>query len=210
MIVSLNEIETTVLKAARGAGMAWGLAEEAAQAARWLAARRLDFEPLFVLLFETEAWRFDIRLDSRSLSPLAAGGCACPIRAGACLSDLDDMLPVRIERPLCPLLLAPFAARSNKSLELAWKGATLRFNAGGVASPPRQAPALHVASAEAAELRLAGAADASAALLTPREGGLAINVAAWSKLQNFEAKTYVPASLESQLRGAGAALSDND
>ncbi|NJO21709.1 MAG: DUF3726 domain-containing protein [Sphingomonadales bacterium] len=37
MIVSLNEIENLSLKACRGAGMSWGLAEEAAQAARWLA-----------------------------------------------------------------------------------------------------------------------------------------------------------------------------
>ena len=30
MIVSLNEIESLALKSARGAGMSWGLAEEAA------------------------------------------------------------------------------------------------------------------------------------------------------------------------------------
>ena len=34
MKISFHEIEMTILKAARGAGMEWGLAEEAAQAAR--------------------------------------------------------------------------------------------------------------------------------------------------------------------------------
>ena len=43
MIVSLNEIESLALKAARGAGMSWGLAEEAAVAASWLAARSLPW-----------------------------------------------------------------------------------------------------------------------------------------------------------------------
>ena len=47
MIVSFNEIETTILKAARGAGMEWGLAEEAAQAARFLARLGLPFEAPF-------------------------------------------------------------------------------------------------------------------------------------------------------------------
>jgi hypothetical protein len=210
MIVSLNEIEATVLKAARGAGMAWGLAEEAAQAARWLAARHLPFEAPFAFLLEAEAWRSEIAFDGRSLSPRAADCCLCPIRAGACLSDLGDRLPVRLERVLCPLLLAPFAARQKGCLELAWPGVTLRFDAGRVNSASQRLPVLNVAKADAAELRWAGAFDGGAGLLASHEGGLMIDVAPWSKLQNFGARTYVPASLESRLTGAGAALSDND
>ena len=41
MYMSLNEIDVSVKRAARGVGMSWGLAEEAGKAARWLAARRL-------------------------------------------------------------------------------------------------------------------------------------------------------------------------
>ena len=37
--VSLNEIESTAVKAARCAGYGWGLAEEVGQSARWLAMR---------------------------------------------------------------------------------------------------------------------------------------------------------------------------
>ena len=36
MHASLNEIESLCKKAARGAGMSWGLAEEAGKAAKWL------------------------------------------------------------------------------------------------------------------------------------------------------------------------------
>ena len=39
--LSQNEIEQLCLKAARGAGMSWGLAEEAGFAAAWLAMRGL-------------------------------------------------------------------------------------------------------------------------------------------------------------------------
>ncbi|MFV0473400.1 MAG: DUF3726 domain-containing protein, partial [Pikeienuella sp.] len=35
--LSLNEVETLTLKAARGAGLSWGEAEDAALATRWLA-----------------------------------------------------------------------------------------------------------------------------------------------------------------------------
>ena len=40
--LSRNEIESLCTKAARGAGMAWGLAEEAGYAAGWLTSRGLD------------------------------------------------------------------------------------------------------------------------------------------------------------------------
>ena len=39
---SLNEIDSLCQKAARGAGLDWGLAEEAGFAAAWLAARGAD------------------------------------------------------------------------------------------------------------------------------------------------------------------------
>ena len=39
---SLNEIEALGKKAARGAGMPWGMAEEASKALRWLCAHGID------------------------------------------------------------------------------------------------------------------------------------------------------------------------
>ena len=42
MSLSLNEVESLAKKAARGTGYPWGLAEEAAKASRWLAARGVD------------------------------------------------------------------------------------------------------------------------------------------------------------------------
>src|SRR5262249_9130674 len=101
MIVSLNEVETTILKAARGAGMAWGLAEEAAQAARWLAARRLPFEELFVSLFEAGPWRAEIDFAHGVLKPRIADDRLCPIRAGAFVSDAGTALPIKFAGLSC-------------------------------------------------------------------------------------------------------------
>jgi hypothetical protein len=41
MTFSLNEVEAMGKRAARGAGLDWGIAEEAGKAARWLTARGL-------------------------------------------------------------------------------------------------------------------------------------------------------------------------
>src|SRR5258708_39822682 len=52
---SLNEIEAEVKKAVRGAGLAWGLAEEGAKAARWLAARAVDPIPAGIDVLDPHA-----------------------------------------------------------------------------------------------------------------------------------------------------------
>ena len=88
MIVSFNEIETTILKAARGAGMEWGLAEEAAQAARFLARLGLPFEAPLVNLLSTRAWETPPVLEGATLRPARPDASLCPVRAGAYLSDL--------------------------------------------------------------------------------------------------------------------------
>ncbi|SEC74339.1 Protein of unknown function [Rhizobiales bacterium GAS191] len=220
MIVSLNEIETTILKAARGAGMEWGLAEEAAQAGRWLARRRLAFEVPLLAVLEAEAWRADAWLDGSRrdgvcLRPRRGDAWLCPIRAGAWLSDLGEWAPLRIERVLEPLLLLPFAARRAHPLELSWAGVSVLIGAATFAVRPQDSPSLRAPRAEIVELAASPAAgppeshDLESLDVLPGRG-VSVDLPAWSKLQGFEARTYVPASLESRISGAGAAKSDND
>ena len=52
MSFSLNEVGATAKRAARGAGYAWGLAEEASEATRWLCAQGLDGAAQLALLLE--------------------------------------------------------------------------------------------------------------------------------------------------------------
>src|SRR5690349_10951505 len=104
MIVSLNEIETTILKAARGAGMEWGLAEEAGQSARFLARLELPFEAPFLDLFSSRAWDTSPVVEGASFKPRRADAWLCPIRTGAYLSDMGVAGEVKLERVLAPIL----------------------------------------------------------------------------------------------------------
>jgi hypothetical protein len=206
VILSLNEIESTILKAARGAGMEWGLAEEASQAARWLARRGIPFEAAFLDLLEAAPWRAEIVLDPGLLRPRDSEAWLCPIRAGACLSDLGLPLPLRIERVLQPLLLLPFAARLETPVTLAFDDVSLSVCGAEVIATPADA----ARRAERVELTAAGKSPSIETAARSLTAGIVIDAVVWAKLQLFEARTYVPASLRSRLSGAGSAASDND
>ena len=88
--LSQNEVEQLCLKAARGAGMSWGIAEEAGFAAAWLAMRGLDGPGALLSRLQAaggQAWQ--------EIRPVVApgrfrpgdGGCLCPIALGATLED---------------------------------------------------------------------------------------------------------------------------
>ncbi len=100
--ISLSRTETRAraTKAARGAGLDWGLAEEAGFTAEGLAARGIDGLSLLAL------W-----LAERETSPLR-----CPIVLGAKLADLPPAGPLRLERVAFPALLLPLLARAGLGL----------------------------------------------------------------------------------------------
>ena len=209
MILSLNEIETTMLKAARGAGMAWGLAEEAAQAARWLAVAGVGFEAAFLHVLEAAPWRTDIVFERATFRPRDPLASLCPIRVGACLSDLPDILPLRVERVLQPLLLLPFAARLDRPIAVTWNGVELRLPDRDMATQAGNAHSAFGGWAETVELTGSDAAEMASSAALPSAGGIDIDVARWLQLRAFEARTYVPATQRSRLLGAGAGAIDN-
>lgn len=216
---SLNEIDATVRKAARGAGLSWGLAEEAGKAASWLAARDLpgvelaaallarnDGTPYEALVpvIEGERWR-------------ARAGLLCPLIAGTAVNDRAEAIAggaaVTLAAVSYPLLLLPFAGRAAEAgcgdVEIGWSGFTAQCRAGG----------LHIAAADPAALTVEEARDVtvsaahSEAAFThhPRTSAeITAPPAIWSRLEALAHRTYVPASDESRRAGAGAGLSDND
>ncbi len=210
MIVSLNEIETTILKAARGAGMEWGLAEEAAQSARFLARLGLPFEAPFLDLFSSRAWNSRPLVEGASLEPGQGDAWLCPIRAGAYLSDVGIAGEVKLKRVMAPILLLPFAARANPKSDMTWKGVRLRLGAVGVAVIAGEPCAL--AASKADKVRLSPIADdrVEGSLRPVEAEGARVDDTSWAKLQGFEALTYVPASAKSRASGAGAGEIDND
>lgn len=119
VLLSRNEAETLAAKAARGAGLPWGLAEEAGFAAGWL--HEAGFAPMGLLLAYLEqvaagAWQ-DMRPNwaSATFVPSKTGVSLCPITLGASLLDFwGDAPPAeglpRIGPIAAPLLLLPALA----------------------------------------------------------------------------------------------------
>ena len=216
MIVSLNEVESLSLKAARGAGMSWGLAEEAAHAARWLAARGWTWDRSLVALLERREQIEEPMLTGHDIRSSREGFAICPIHAGAAMADLWHVdKSVTLYNVLSPIWLVPFAYRrtaEHRSVELTWIGGVCSIGGGGVVG----AEALGAQDALLGWIRVELKTDVSspdvARLLTlpAISVGIQADPAAWAALEQWAARTYVPASLQSRLAGAGAGLSDND
>ena len=209
MTLSLNEVEATSKKATRGAGYSWGLAEDAGRAARWLCAQGVDGCAALQTVLDAAAGQ-----DLISMTPVidgaswvAPGAFACPIIAGAALSDrAHDLGDVRIGAVISPLFLAPFAAMAAAALatpiDVRWQdgagwtdGAALRRE--GDAGRAVSDVFVSVAPSEFGTLQ------APATRAAP-------SAATWARLEEFAAKTYAPATEASRLKGAGAGLADTD
>ncbi len=216
---SLNEVEGLAAKAARGAGLAWGLAEETAKAARWLAACGLDWAPSLVRLLERSAALVGPAPATAAPVALRAsneGTELSPLLAGAYLDDLGALAGDRtLERVAHPLWLLPFAARAasatSTAIKLEWTGimVTVWPFTVDLDGDPAQ---LYVPRAERVsweQLTPAGIAKAATRRLA-RVDRSAVDDAAWHDLIRLGARTYVPASALSRARGAGAGLTDND
>jgi len=107
--LSSNEIEQLCLKAARGAGLSWGLAEEAGMAAAWLALRGVDGPSLLCDRLQLG------KLAGPQIPWNSQKQLQCPIALGAALSDhagLGQTLmqdePIDIGFVASPALLLPF------------------------------------------------------------------------------------------------------
>lgn len=137
IFISRGEVEALCMKAARGAGMEWGLAEEAGFSVGWLWAHGVDGTQVLLdhlLTLQTLSGQ------NRSLMIMKGSwqgqeeAKLCPIFLGAALSDylgLPEGLVMSgrlMVGPVSqPLLLLPFLAsiakRLNRSVHLAGQGA---------------------------------------------------------------------------------------
>jgi hypothetical protein len=210
MIPSLNEVEAIAYKATRGAGWPWGLAEEAARAARWLARHGLPWEWLAYLLE-------DNRIAAPVLEPGRlrpdGHGWLCPLRSGALVAEGGlALLPLRIEPVKVPLLLLPFVAdlarRSGRAIALAWEAAPFACEPGGAVTRATNLICWHEEFVDTAEIREAERPEAL--LVPPMAPRRAPNPEALAMLQQLVRRTYVPASEHSRRHGAGAGLLDAD
>ncbi len=192
--LSLNEVETLAAKAARGAGLPWGVAEDAGRSAVWIASHSGTWAESLLALLE---------------APLP--DAPSPLLLAAALADGALATAERVAAPvwiLPPLLAGPGRC---EPVVLRLGDADIRCNPGEDPSSTLPAEAL-AALAEApvavrrAEARLPPLPHA----LPARWRRSAVAVATLARLEALAARTYVPASDESRLRGAGAGLLDDE
>ena len=200
---SLGETAALALKAARGAGLTWGLAEEAAAAVIWLHSNGLPgISALCSYLGNPDG-------------PPRTDG-ACPILTGCALIDGAMESPVQTGEvteigPIrAPLLLLPFVARLEGGTTWLMASHGSRAVTGIIDG---------TASDHWASQCLSGAAHCQLRRHThrqvappPREVlrlddhfGCCVE-----RLGTFAHRTYAPATGQSRLSGAGAGLTDND
>ena len=212
---SLGEIESQCKKASRGAGMAWGMAEEAGKSARWLAAQGIDGPALLAHCLQS--------LPKTGRNPLncvdgvwaARDGLICPITAGTVIADrVADLAkaPMKLADVAYPALML-FALQASADwlktpLRVSWAGFQARL-------VPKHAPVWngHTRAPHAALITCqtdAALPEDSVAepLWFPQR--VSLNADSWEALDLLVARTYVPASAASRAAGAGSGLSDND
>ena len=213
---SLNEIDVTLKRAARGAGMPWGMAEEAGKCARWLEGNGLPgAELLLGLLTRTDGndCRTNSPTDTNADSWTAQSGALCPLMAGVAVADRANMFTTEsslsLGAMLSPLAFVPFAASAAKSagaiIEVSWNDATVTVSADSVSIKAEDA-ALIVQETDAVQCRTV----ASDVANDPARGRIDIAASVWKALGDLGHRTFAPDTEASRLAGAGAGLSDND
>ncbi|WP_170603899.1 DUF3726 domain-containing protein [Ruegeria arenilitoris] len=209
MNLSLNEVEATAKRAARGAGYSWGLAEEAGKASRWLCTNGLDGVSALTRLLELGlAPSASEHAPTRQQERWSCESILCPLVTGALLSDsasrlLDgqiDTSPIAI-----PEILLPFAA--NASLVVS---NCVSVDIDGEIAITDGKQLLSVESypdvAARVTIQLGGDLNRPTCSQTRATPDRAI----WNRLNQFAQRTYAPATEESRQLGAGAGLTDND
>lgn len=206
--LSLNEIEQLCLKAARGAGFSWGLAEEAGAAASWLVRHGLDGP--------------DLLLQRLVLGPLTGPalpwssqqGLQCPIRLGASLCDHVDLPqtalengPIELGLIAAPGLLLPFLSRmatiKRHVIEFRGCGQSILLSVQVQTALTAAAPQLGLQSQ--VTISQSVKVDPSRSVSSPCK----TSTQTISALSAFAHRTTVPAS-EASRAGAGAADRDGD
>jgi len=216
MNVSFNEIDVLSKRAARGAGLSWGMAEEAGKATRWLMA--YGFPGLEILL---DVLHHNDSLRGKDATPVsidgiwqAPAGNLCPMVAGTILCDRTEKITVKQDvifgSVLQPLALAPFVATaagiSGGVFELNWDDVTMVIGARDVSMTSAD---INLTNRSAENVRCRRVRQA---ICDPIKcvTSCSADAQAWAGLSDFAHRTFAPASEASRLSGAGAGLTDND
>ena len=216
MSFSLNEVEAMGKRAARGAGLPWGLAEEAGKAARWLTARGYPGAEQLADILTRNDKRDYADLAPRDVEGVwqAPDGRLCPLITGAALCDraagIADGDVIELGDTAQPLLLLPYVAGAarltSSAISIAWDDVAVTLSSDSESIEGNR-DALTTRSTERVRCRRA---DDVAEPAVPAVPAAPIDAATWSRLAAFAQRTFAPATEVSRLAGAGAGLSDNN
>lgn len=222
--VSLNEIESSAVKAARCAGYGWGLAEEAGRSARWLAMRGLPWlKPLTegVLKQMHRLESFDsAERNGSTFAPSAPHRRLGPISVLIALTDEVIPLPppgaeLSWRNLAAPVLILPALARLSKrfdhSIMVRWPGVALHCRNGDVILDDEARPGLSATAVEWLTVtRDVGPALLRGALSSLRHQGEDVNAVQWGELLAFAEQRFVPEGETTRMPGAGSGNTDAD
>lgn len=209
MILSENETYGMFRKAAVGAGYTHGLAQDIAAATLWLEHNGFDGASALLTALSTSPSRTDpyvFRDNTLSLDSLPSAQFAC---------SLFDMIAtqqgksrVYIAQVDVPLLLLGFAAIASESYQIQsvitfQSGQTATFSSSG-SHFQADIPSAPCSVTLECELNPVQSDRPSA------KAAITIDTDTWAQLANLAHRTYVPATEDSRVKGAGAGLTDND
>ncbi len=196
MQLSQSEITALATKAARGAGLSWGEAEEAGWACGWLARAGLPAPAMLLRALDAES----------SASPLRAG---IRLMDHAGLPEGPCALPVTLQDVAEPLVLVPFLARVAERM-----GAPVDLDLGshticltGREPVPDLSALREICHRPGTRVTISVSQSSRAAAPGRFDGRIERGV--WQSLDALALLTTVPASEQSRQR-AGAQSSDND
>ncbi len=214
VVLSLSETEALCTRAARGAGLDWGHAEEAGRAAAWLARQGVPACAPMLRCLQMQP----LQLPDPQPGRWAGRAVLCPLRSGAALAD-HALLPeglrdagLTLETVALPVLLLPFIAQAALL-----RGTAIKVTAGDVAlllgpdGAGGDAGAMGaLAEHAAADVTLCARTEKFAAGQPVAAHSLpATPLPVWQTLDALALRATVPAS-KSSLAGAGGTGSDND
>ncbi len=202
---SLNEIRMTVQKAAVGAGLPAGIAEDVGRAAAWLSARGLD---------GAGAALAGIRATSSGTHDAgAADQCARAVSEGiAALDQVALSAPdatVKLSGLDAPALFLGLAANAAADYGLCFEigfgnGGVVLCSPGGTRMPEGM-------SDSGCNITITAKPDSLCDNdPSPTTDGVVVGESLWAEVSTLAARTYVPSTEASRLAGAGAGLTDND
>ena len=202
---SLGETAALATKAARGAGMPWGLADETGVAVSWLHAHGI---PGLAALCRYLKWR-DNGIVTQWPDRPAGAACYCPIALGT--AYMDGAIPLTLATGTIrePVLMLPFIAKRNtgQPMQVDLGDMSIHLSKDGFCSPYLNT-ALLISQASCTINHATDTAAMAPYELTHRVPSYFFGCVA--VLTEFAKKTYAPATDESRMAGAGAGLNDND